>query len=227
MVVAARPGVARSPRCRHDNEDVAHRYALSTLWNLAFEERCRVQVRSTPGLVDAIRTILATTEATATREAAKGALWTLGLGSELRAESTVTAAAAAAMAESGVVGEAADGSPPLAAAREEAGAEGAGVGAANHLVASASCGHVMLSYEWGQQPSVLLIKSELQRAGYRTWMDVDLMSGSTLEAMAEAVEGSAVVLVCLSKKYKESQVGSRRGKHAEGRRNIFERGRLL
>ena len=34
------------------------------------------------------------------------------------------------------------------------------------------------------------------------------MSGSTLEAMAKAVEGSAVVLVCISKKYKESQVGS-------------------
>ena len=33
------------------------------------------------------------------------------------------------------------------------------------------------------------------------------MSGSTLEAMAKAVEGSAVVLLCVSKKYKESQVG--------------------
>lgn len=32
------------------------------------------------------------------------------------------------------------------------------------------------------------------------------MSGSTLEAMAKAVEGSAVVLICVSKKYKESQV---------------------
>lgn len=64
----------------------------------------------------------------------------------------------------------------------------------------------MLSYEWGQQQSVLLIKSELQRAGYQTWMDVDRMSGSTLEAMAKAVEGSAVVLVCISKRYKESQV---------------------
>lgn len=45
-------------------------------------------------------------------------------------------------------------------------------------------------------------------AGYQTWMDVDKMSGSTLEAMAKAVEGSATVLVCVSKKYKESQVGA-------------------
>ncbi len=42
----------------------------------------------------------------------------------------------------------------------------------------------------------------------QTWMDVDKMSGSTLEAMAQAVEDSAVVLVCVSKKYKESQVGT-------------------
>ena len=53
---------------------------------------------------------------------------------------------------------------------------------------------------------MLLIKSELEKAGYKTWMDVDNMSGSTLEAMAKAVEGSAVVLICVSKKYKESQV---------------------
>ena len=40
-------------------------------------------------------------------------------------------------------------------------------------------------------------------------MDVDRMSGSTLEAMADAVERSAVVLVCVSKRYKESQVSGR------------------
>ncbi|PNH02769.1 hypothetical protein TSOC_011218, partial [Tetrabaena socialis] len=65
--------------------------------------------------------------------------------------------------------------------------------------------HVMLSYEWGCQQSVMLIKSELQKAGYQTWMDIDKMSGSTLEAMAKAVEDSAAVLVCVSKRYKESQ----------------------
>jgi hypothetical protein len=38
------------------------------------------------------------------------------------------------------------------------------------------------------------------------WMDVDNMSGSTLEAMAQAVEESAAVLICVNKKYKDSQV---------------------
>ena len=37
-------------------------------------------------------------------------------------------------------------------------------------------------------------------------MDVEKMSGSTLESMALAVENADAVLVCYSRKYKESQV---------------------
>ena len=40
--------------------------------------------------------------------------------------------------------------------------------------------------------------------GYRVWLDVDQMGGSTLEAMAGAVEEAAVVLIGLSEKYKMS-----------------------
>lgn len=43
-------------------------------------------------------------------------------------------------------------------------------------------------------------------------MDVDQMGGSTLEAMAEAVENSIVVLLCYSRKYKES-VNTRLGNY--------------
>ncbi|CAM9500750.1 unnamed protein product [Lampetra planeri] len=43
-----------------------------------------------------------------------------------------------------------------------------------------------------------------QSQGFRVWMDVEQMEGSTLQAMAEAVENAAVVLVCCSQKYKES-----------------------
>jgi len=35
-------------------------------------------------------------------------------------------------------------------------------------------------------------------------MDVDEMGGSTLQSMAEAVEKAAVVLICFSRKYKDS-----------------------
>ena len=46
-----------------------------------------------------------------------------------------------------------------------------------HEVGTEAVQHVMLSYEWGCQQSVMLIKSELQKAGYQTWMDIDKMSG--------------------------------------------------
>ncbi|XP_069136765.1 uncharacterized protein [Argopecten irradians] len=66
------------------------------------------------------------------------------------------------------------------------------------------CPHVMISYQWNSQPLVLRLKDVLKHAGYKVWMDVEHMTGSTLEAMALAVERSAVVLVCMSQKYKDS-----------------------
>ena len=66
------------------------------------------------------------------------------------------------------------------------------------------CKHVMISYNWEQQPVMMKIRDELKGAGYSVWMDVDKIGGSTLEAMALAVENSAVILVAVSRKYKES-----------------------
>ena len=35
-------------------------------------------------------------------------------------------------------------------------------------------------------------------------MDIDQMGGSTLQAMADAVENATVVFICMSQKYKDS-----------------------
>eukprot|EP00057_Strongylocentrotus_purpuratus_P003753 XP_003727285.1 PREDICTED: uncharacterized protein LOC100890026 [Strongylocentrotus purpuratus] len=67
-----------------------------------------------------------------------------------------------------------------------------------------SYSHIMISYQWGSQPVVLTIRDALKAAGYQVWLDVDHMHGSTLQAMAEAVEKSYVVLMCISEGYKES-----------------------
>eukprot|EP00300_Choanocystis_sp_HF-7_P039547 c5868_g1_i2.p1 GENE.c5868_g1_i2~~c5868_g1_i2.p1 ORF type:complete len:642 (-),score=157.04 c5868_g1_i2:78-1973(-) len=64
--------------------------------------------------------------------------------------------------------------------------------------------HVMLSYCWADQKIVLKINQSLQENEFQTWMDVNQMSGSTLEAMASAIEGSAVVVMCVSEAYKKS-----------------------
>ena len=75
-------------------------------------------------------------------------------------------------------------------------------------------GHVMLSYAWGpqdhdsgrfpNQDKVIWIKEMLEAQGHKIWLDVDAMAGSTLEAMALAVEGSSCVCIILNRDYKES-----------------------
>ena len=58
--------------------------------------------------------------------------------------------------------------------------------------------HVMLSYNWGVQPVVERVVRELQVRGYRTWFDLDDMTGNTVDAMSEAVDNAAVMLSCMS-----------------------------
>ncbi len=75
-------------------------------------------------------------------------------------------------------------------------------------------GQVMLSYCWGQvdsstgkfpvQEKVLRMKRALEDRGYQTWMDVENMAGSTLGAMADAVEESDAIMIVMTKLYKES-----------------------
>ena len=44
-----------------------------------------------------------------------------------------------------------------------------------------------------------------QADGYKVWIDENDMRGSINNAMAKAVEGAKVVLLCVSEKYKESR----------------------
>ncbi|XP_071789449.1 uncharacterized protein [Asterias amurensis] len=77
-------------------------------------------------------------------------------------------------------------------------------GGSSHEGATVSNKHIMISYQWDVQKRMIMLKDELISAGYNVWMDVDKMEGDILGAMAEAVENSAVVLVALSRKYKDS-----------------------
>ena len=39
----------------------------------------------------------------------------------------------------------------------------------------------MLSYEWSVQPVIKRIRDSLVRRGYRVWLDIDQMRGSTMD----------------------------------------------
>ncbi|EGD72038.1 hypothetical protein PTSG_00055 [Salpingoeca rosetta] len=75
-------------------------------------------------------------------------------------------------------------------------------------------GHVMISYPWKWQPQMVALKKFLEDNGVSCWFDLDDMSGSTLDAMATAVEGACAVIVCLSSEYKESAACRSEGEYA-------------
>ena len=63
---------------------------------------------------------------------------------------------------------------------------------------------MMVSYCWAQQAVVKRVHSALAKRGYRVWIDIEQMRGSTVDSMAAAVEDSAAMLIGVSQEYKES-----------------------
>jgi hypothetical protein len=64
--------------------------------------------------------------------------------------------------------------------------------------------HIMISYNRDAREICLNIKKELEKQGLNIWIDVESMHGSSLESMANAVEKSMCVLMCMTEKYKQS-----------------------
>lgn len=73
-----------------------------------------------------------------------------------------------------------------------------------HQLCDKQKSHVMISYNHSSRDMCLRIKDELKARGFSVWIDVEQIYGSTLATMAEAVENSAVFLMCVSEKYYQS-----------------------
>jgi hypothetical protein len=64
--------------------------------------------------------------------------------------------------------------------------------------------HIMASYNWDHQDVILRVVASLQDRGYLVWVDTEQMKGATVDTMALAVEGSELMLIGMSRAYKES-----------------------
>ncbi len=64
--------------------------------------------------------------------------------------------------------------------------------------------HIMISYNSASRELCLKIKSKLEQLDYKVWIDVADIHGSSLESMAEAVEQSYVILMCVTENYRQS-----------------------
>lgn len=65
-------------------------------------------------------------------------------------------------------------------------------------------GHLFISYCWKEKEFVAKLREGLKKEGVEVWIDVERITGSIYDAMAQAVQNAAVVLICVSKGYKQS-----------------------
>ena len=64
--------------------------------------------------------------------------------------------------------------------------------------------HIMISYNSSSKETCLMIKKELEKNGFKTWIDAETINGSSLESMTKAIEESHCVLMCMTENYKQN-----------------------
>ncbi|CAF4654686.1 unnamed protein product [Rotaria sp. Silwood1] len=63
---------------------------------------------------------------------------------------------------------------------------------------------IMISYSHKDKELCLRIHEQLLKDGFNVWIDRDCLYGSTMAGIANAIENSECVLICMSNTYKES-----------------------
>ena len=158
----------------------AQEHAALCASRLAFTPAALQAMRDTPGFTAAVQACVGVGDPAAARSA-RVVQWRLEGGAALDGE--------------GGSGSGQPPPPPDAAAAAPL---------ARQVSSTVPAPHIMLSYTWKYQSTVLALRDALRAEGFRVWVDVEKMSGSTLQAMAGAVEGAAVVMFTVCQAYFES-----------------------
>ncbi|CAF3818466.1 unnamed protein product [Rotaria sp. Silwood1] len=81
---------------------------------------------------------------------------------------------------------------------------------------------LMISYSWHDKSLVHKIYKYLtEQFNYRIWLDENQITGSLCQAMAQAVEKSKFILMCMSETYKTSENCRNEGEYARDRKKII------
>jgi len=63
---------------------------------------------------------------------------------------------------------------------------------------------IMISYSHKDKQLCKQIYDELIKSNYQVWIDFDQMRGNVMDAMAQAIESSPIVIICMSEDYRKS-----------------------
>ncbi len=63
---------------------------------------------------------------------------------------------------------------------------------------------IMISYSHKNKTICKQLYDELVKASYRVWIDFDQLHGNIMDAMAQAIERSHIVIICMSEEYRKS-----------------------
>jgi hypothetical protein len=63
---------------------------------------------------------------------------------------------------------------------------------------------IMISYSHKEKILCKQLYEELTKVGYRVWIDFDQIHGNVMDAMAEAIERSDTIIICMSEEYRKS-----------------------
>jgi hypothetical protein len=63
---------------------------------------------------------------------------------------------------------------------------------------------IMISYSHRDKIFCALVYEELVRSGYHVWIDFDQLHGNIMDAMAQAIERSHTIIICMSEEYRIS-----------------------
>ncbi|XP_067664576.1 uncharacterized protein [Haliotis asinina] len=148
--------------------------AIESMWVLAFDEDNKQKMMEEPGLMEAVVEEYRSSTDKNIKKPCQGLLWNLR---EILLQSEEYA---------------------------DLGKELSGSSTKSKEIGGKAKGHVMISYQWANQEVLIKVKDCLKQNGYDVWMDIDNMGGSTLQAMAEAIENASVVLIAMSRRYKDS-----------------------
>lgn len=183
-------------RCldQDDTDGRLHEFTMSTLWQLCFHETNQARIRDNGSLRIEIERLVDHGETELIRQAAQGIMWQIARQPE-KSERRKAPRFVKKSVVKPTTTPASRAGPSLNSPTDNNGNGNGSMGKRPTI---------MCSYCWAQQPIMIRIKERLEVGGSRVWMDLDSMSGSTLEAMASAVENADIVLVGVSKDYKNN-----------------------